>query len=179
MPTSALADHFDGTRSNLESTAGREYRTRCRDELVAVDMPTPEGEFFFSLDHVRRSVRSRSVDYCRLVNWDEQYIKSYGFDYLNDAHCSAITADIHEALLAALAEIGDARLFASHELFTRTNEWRDETMLANISNYCASSAFHSGVFLVGAAHRKSLFLKTAASASQESTPVQWDFVGSV
>lgn len=179
MPPAAIADYFGGPRSNLESIAVSQYRALHQVELVPVDLPTPAPEFFANVDEVRRAIRSRSVDYCRFVSWEEQHVEAHGFDYLNSAYCSALVADIHAARLAALAQIGDPRRVAIYELFTSTNERRDEAMLQNITSYCRGTSFHSGVLLVGAAHRKSLFQRTAARSVRESSSVLWEFVGSV
>lgn len=179
MPPSALGNYFGGTLSNLESVAVNQYRARHQVNLVPVDLPTPDAEFFSGLEEVRRSIRNRSVEYCRLVSRDEQAVLAHGFEYLNSAHYSELLADIHAARLSALAEIGDPRLAEIYEMFTSTNERRDEAMLRNIEMYCSGASFHEGVFLVGAAHRKSLFQMSSVHAGTESSPVQWDFVGSV
>jgi hypothetical protein len=179
MPPSAIADYCDGPRSNLESTAVNQYRALHQVNLVPVDLPTPSAEFFSNMEEVRRSIRSRSVDYCRLVSWEEQYVEAYGFAYLNSAHYCTLIAEIHAARVAALAEIGDPRLMEIYELFTSTNERRDDAILGHIESYCIGTSFHSGVLLVGAAHRKSLSQKSAALSGPEPYPIQWDFVGSV
>jgi hypothetical protein len=179
MPPSAIADYFGGPRSNLESTAVSRYRGLHQVDLVPVDLPTPSPEFFSNIEEVRRSIRSRSVDYCRLVSWDEQYVEARGFEYLNSSDYNARLGEIHAARLAALAAIGDPRLLEIDEVFTSTNERRDEAILGNIESYCVGTSFHSGVLLVGAAHRKSLFLKSVAHAESGPRSTQWYFFGSM
>jgi len=47
MPPAAFDDYINnGTRRNLESTAVRRYRELQDVDLVPVDLPTPEADFF-------------------------------------------------------------------------------------------------------------------------------------
>lgn len=179
MPPGAFDDYTGGSRSNLEAAAVRQYLLERHVELVPVDLPTPEPEFFAGWDQVRREVRSKSVDYCRLKSWEEQYVEQHGFDYLNSSHGSKLTTEVHEAILAALAQCADSRLTANYEAFTSTNERREIAMLENIEAYCASSPLSVGVLLVGSAHRRSLCEKSVARTGAPSYPVVWDFPGTV
>lgn len=175
MPPSAVADYSNGSRSNIESIAVNRYRELHHADVVPVDLPTPDAEFFWQIEELSRSIRTMSPDYCRLVSWDGQYVETYGFAYLNSDHCSALMSDLHAARLAALTEIADHRLVEIYELWTRTNELRDVAMLKNIESYCARTSFRTGAFLVGAAHRQSLAEKSVAHTGSELSPICWDF----
>src|SRR5688572_18601717 len=83
IPSAALGDYLDGTRSNLESIAAGRYRESHSVVLVPVDLPTPEEEFFRNVRELRERVRNTSTDYRRLISWDNHYISDYGFGYLN------------------------------------------------------------------------------------------------
>ncbi len=179
MPPGALDEYMGGSRTNLEADAVRKYRAERDIALVAVDLPTPEPEFFSGWDDVRREVRRKSVDYCRFKSYEEQYVAQHGFNYLNSEHNSKLTADLHVATVAALATLGDERLSAHYDAFTRKIEDRDVAMIANIEEFCRTSTKTLGVLLVGSAHRRSLFDKTRARASADSPSVVWDFLGSV
>lgn len=168
-----------GSRTNLEADAVRQYRAERDVELVAVDLPTPEPEFFSGWDEVRREVRSKSVDYCRFKSYEEQYVSQHGFNYLNSEHNSKLTSDLHVATVEALAKLGDERLSSHYDAFTRKIEDRDEAMIANIEAFCRASTKTVGALLVGSAHRRSLFEKTRARASTETPSVVWEFLGSV
>lgn len=124
-------------------------------------------------------MRRRSVDYCRFKSWEEQYVEQRGFDFLNSSNGSKLTADIHDATMAALESIADPLLSAHYEAFTSTNERRDIAMIESIEAHCASSALDFGILLVGAAHRRSLFEKLATRAEGAASPVSWDFLGIV
>lgn len=179
MPPGAFDGYMGGSRSNLESIAVRRYCEGRSIELVPVDIPTPEPEFFAGIEEVEREVRSRSVDYCRFKSWELQYVEQHGFEYLNSSHCCTLTTDIHKTLVAALAAMADPQLSAYYEKFTSTNELRDHAMLASIEAYCATSTLTHGVLLVGSAHRLSLFEKSSARAGADAYPVLWDFPGTV
>ncbi|MCC7001301.1 MAG: hypothetical protein IT357_04020 [Gemmatimonadaceae bacterium] len=179
MPPGAFDDYMGGSRSNLEAEVVRRYRAERQVDLVPVDLPTPEPEFFAGWDELRREVRSKSVDYCRFKSWEEQYVEQLGFDFLNSSQGAKLTADLHEATLTALAQLANPRLSGHYEAFTSTNERRDVAMLQNIEAYCASSTQGNGVFLVGSAHRRSLFEKSVARSGAVSYPVVWDFPGTV
>ena len=162
MPPGALDEYVRGARTNLEADAVRRYCEERPVDLVAVDLPTPDPEFFARWEEVRREVRNKSPDYCRYKSWEMQYVERHGFEFLNSSYCSRLTAQIHEATLATLAQPASSRLSAFYEAFTTTNERRDHAMLANIEKSCASSLQSTGVLLVGAAHRRSLHEKSVA-----------------
>jgi len=179
MPPEALDVYMGGSRTNLEADAVRRYRSEVDVELVAVDLPTPEPEFFGGWDDVRREVRSKSVDYCRLKSWEEQYVLQYGFNYLNSEHMSKLMADLAEVMVSTLAQLGNERLSAHYQAFTRQNESRDNAMLTNIESFCEASSKTFGVLLVGAAHRRSLYEKSMARIAGPSSPITWEFLGTV
>lgn len=179
MPPGAFDEYMGGSRTNLEADAVRQYRAEREIELVAVDLPTPEPEFFSGWDDVRREVRSKSLDYCRFKSYEEQYVSQYGFNYLNSEYNSKVTADLHLATVEALERLGDKRLSAHYDAFTRKIEDRDIAMIANIETFCQTSPKAIGALLVGSAHRRSLFEKTRARVSKESSFVEWEFLGSV
>jgi hypothetical protein len=179
MPRSAFDDFIGGAMSSLEAIAVRRFRSESDVALVPVDLPTPEQEFFTGWDEVRRKVRSKSVEYCRLKSSEEQYVSQLGFEYLNSSHFGDLTTDIHEATMAALAQFDDPQLSAHYEAFVLTNECRERNMVEIVETYCASHRVEIGALLVGASHRRSLHEKASARAVSASYPVTWDFLGSV
>jgi hypothetical protein len=53
------------------------------------------------------------------------------------------------------------------------DDLRDQKMVANIAEYAARSEFTSGVFLVGAAHRKSIMDKVLSGLGTAPSQVEW------
>jgi len=46
-------------------------------------------------------------------------------------------------------------------------------MLRNIASYCRNHQFHTGIFMCGVAHRKSILEKLSKFNSQEEVNVNW------
>lgn len=113
IPAAAFDDYSDGTRSNLESTAARRYRELHDAELVPVDLPTPENEFFRNSQYLYERVEKASPEYRQLIDWDSQQIHAEGFAYLNSERCNKLWSDVHEAMLATIEKLGDPRSSSS------------------------------------------------------------------
>ena len=177
IPSAAFDDHLSGARSNLESTAVLRYRAIHHVDLVPVDLPTPEDTFFGDNQDLFERIERTSPEYCRLVDWHRQYVRAYGFAYLNSDHCSTLWSQLHEATLTSIAELGDHRLAELYNLWQNTNELRDKAMMTNIENYCRATSFSIGAFLVGAAHRQSIIDLSRKRPGADSFAIQWDFAG--
>jgi hypothetical protein len=175
IPSAVFDDYLDGTRGNLESTAARRYRDIHHVELVPVDLPTPEEEFFTNNQNLYERVEKATSEYCRLIDWNNQYVSAYGFAYLNSDRCGKLWSELHEVMLTTLVGIGEHRLVELYESWKRTNELRDKVMMKNIQEYCTLNTFDNGAFLVGAAHRQSI-IELSREGSGSST-FQWDFSG--
>ena len=104
-------------------------------------------------------------------------MRAYGFAYLNSDHCSKLLSQLHEATLTTIAELGDHRLAEHYNLRQNTNELRDKAMMTNIENYCRTTSFSIGAFLVGAAHRQSIIALSRNRPGADSFAIQWDFSG--
>lgn len=177
IPSAAFADYVAGIRSNVESTAATRFGEKHHVVLVPVDLPTPEGDFFRDNEFLFAQIQRRSPDYCRLIDWHSQRRRAEGFAYLNSERCSELWSAAHEAILAAIEELGDDRLIQLYALWRNTNALRDKAMIRNIEDYCAQSVFESGVFLVGEAHRPSIIAKLRDSRGVGSSAIKWDFSG--
>jgi hypothetical protein len=177
IPSPAFDDYLAGTRSNLESTAARHYRETHNVVLVPVDLPKPEEDFFRDSRYLYERIEKTSPDYCRLIDWNSQYVSAYGFAYLNSERCSQLWSDIYEAMLTAIEQLDDHRLIGLYELWKNTNELRDKAMLKNIEDYCILRPFENGVFLVGAAHRRSIISKSREGRGAGTPRIGWDFSG--
>lgn len=174
-PPNALDRYFDpATGANLESDAVRQYGDRNHVELVAVDRDTPEDDFFTDSRYLLERIEGVSNDYRRLVTWHKNYVRDYGFAYLNSEQCSNLWAELYAKMLTAVRTIGEPRVTELYELWTTTIELRDKEMMKNVFQYCSETSFERGVFLVGARHRQSIIDK---SKEQRGDDIQWDFDG--
>ena len=178
IPSAAFDDHFNGNRGNLESTAVSRYRENHRVDLIPVDLPTPDEDFFAKHRDLNRRIERTSPDYRRLVDWHSQNVTAHGFAYLNSKDCSDLFSQLHEAMLAAIEKDVDHRLLAEvYDLWIRTNELRDKGMMKNIEKHCRQASFSSAAFLVGAAHRQSIINLSRRAPGAASSTIQWDFAG--
>jgi hypothetical protein len=163
------------TRSNLESTSVRLYRETNSVELVPVDLPTPEDRFFSDYAYLQERVENKSHDSRRLLTWHRNYVRDYGFAYLNSKHCSKMFSDIYLDELATMQTLGDQRLTKISELWNRTIELREDEMMRNILQYCRNMTFERGAFLIGAAHRQSIIDKSNQCIGDYKDHAHWDF----
>jgi hypothetical protein len=178
VPPEAFDDYYENcSRQNLESMAVRQYRAGHQVELVPVDLPTPEREFFESHEHLHDTTRETSAEYRRLLRSDSARVRAYGFAYLNCEHCSQLRSDIDEEMLNTIRGIGDSRLLEIYESWMEKNNLRENAWIENIQNYCRENTFSRGVFLVGAAHRQPIIEKSRKQTAASSTRIAWDFTG--
>jgi len=178
-PPAAFVDYLNGTHAKLEPTAASRYRENHRVDLIPVDLPTPDEDFFAKHRDLNRRIERTSPDYRRLVDWHSQNVTAHGFAYLNSKDCSDLFSQLHEAMLAAIEKDVDHRLLAEvYDLWIRTNELRDKGMMKKIENHCRQASFSSAAFLVGAAHRESIINLSRRAPGAASSTIQWDFAGS-
>ncbi|HEY6157647.1 MAG TPA: hypothetical protein VIV88_09335 [Gemmatimonadales bacterium] len=177
IPSAAFDDYFTGTRGGLESSAVRRYREIHNVDLVPVDLPTPEPDFFKNSQDLHERIEKRSPEYCRLMDCHSQNVRAYGFAYLNSEHCSTHWSKLREAMLTAIEEVADRGLAELYELWVATNEHRDKEMMKRIGEYCRKTSFSKGAFLVGAAHRQSIIDKARGQRGAVSATIQWDLAG--
>lgn len=100
-----------------------------------------------------------------------------GFTYLNSDECIQAWGAIYREELETIEYIGNSRLRDVYEQARDLMERRDREMLWNIRAYCASTTRTCGVFLVGAAHRKSLIEKIHAAGEIDGPRIVWDLSG--
>ncbi|MGH8617560.1 MAG: hypothetical protein ACREUW_07685 [Burkholderiales bacterium] len=161
IPWTAFEDYAQGTRSNLESSAARLYRERSSVVLIPVDSPTPEESFFRDWEYMDRRIAKTNPAYRQLIDQNSRDIATYGFPYLNSERSSRAWSDIYETMDDAIERLRhDTKLSEFYELWRHTNDLRDREMLRRIDDYCLHKPFENGVFLVGAAHRQSIIMKS-------------------
>ena len=174
VPSEAFGDYYENcSRANLESRAVRQYRASYQVQLVPVDLPTPQREFFEDLEFMRMKLRDHSPEYRQLMDWDSAQVSSYGFAYLNSEHCSALWANVNSEMLRAIERIKDSRLSAIYDSWRDSLDVREEHMTKNIRTYCREHDFGKSAFLVGAAHRQPLIDKSGEQAVDDSTRIHW------
>ncbi len=180
LPSAALGDFLDGTRSNLESTAVRQYRENREVLLVPVDLPEPDEGFFRGKRFLVQKIERTSREYCRLIDENARCIERSGFAYLNSERSSQALSAIHEEMrdtvewLADRRAVDHRRVIEVYESWTTMNERREEAMLRGIDDYSRLQPFTKGVFLIGAAHRRSILTKARERAGDVLSRIDGD-----
>jgi hypothetical protein len=177
IPPSHAARYKDGSHGTLESIAVERYVARNQVHLVPVDLAKPEQTFFDAAKDMFGAVERTSPDYRRLMDNNTAATHAGGFPYLNSDRCIQSWTDIYREVLATIEWMGNPRFREVYEMWNHTNERRDGEMMKNITAYGARHDLARGVFLVGAAHRKSIIDRAFAGDGPGSTRIEWDLGG--
>jgi hypothetical protein len=173
IPRSYTAGYIDGTPGDLESRAVAEYGLRHRVSIVPVDREKPDDEFFRVTRELFELVERRSRDYRNLVDRHTEYTAQGGLRYLNTDECAQVLFAIRSEVRDTIYWMRTPHLHAVYDCWLQEIELRDQEMIGNINSYAAESDLASGVFLVGAAHRKSIIEKVLADLPRGRSPVSW------
>jgi hypothetical protein len=179
IPSADLADYLDCSRGSLESTAVVRYRESRSFNVVPVDLHRPSDEFFRNSREMFNKVERTSPDYRLLMDRHSLDTRVHGFPYLNSDRCAQAWADIYGEMLTTIKWIGDVQLRQFYDLWSETNDRRDTGMLENIDDYCVRHTLPHAVFLVGAAHRRSIIDKVRTQRGAGAPGVAWDLEGSL
>ena len=177
IPPAVFDDYRSGIRWNLESTAARRYGEIRQVDLVPVDLPSPEEDFFGENEALYERVAGVHHDVRRLVGAHSRYVHEYGFAYLNSEHCSALWSDFYTAMQTGITALADPKLTEHYESWNRTKELREKEMMKRIEDYSRHASFSSAAFLVGAAHRQAIIGLSRIESGVASSAIQWDFGG--
>jgi len=174
-PAEFNAFYTEKSRSNLESIAIHKYSETHRVVLVPVDSDNIPVDFVNNYILFSGKVEANSFEYRNLVDRHIQYVGDYGFKYLNSIYCDDICGQIYCAIDKSLEDIGDDKLFHAYNLWNEINEKREHEMLNNICSYSKNNRFDTGLFLVGAAHRRSIINKINDNAGSEDFQLNWNY----
>jgi hypothetical protein len=168
----------DGSLGTVESMAVAHYANTHPIDVVPVDSQLPDSSFFETWNETSRVIERTSPKCRHLIDLNTQRMCEGGFVYLNSDECIQAWTDIHCEELETIEYCGDSRLRDAYARVRDLNEQREQEMLRNIRAYCASAMQTRCVFLVGAAHRKSLIEKIRALGETTTPRIQWDTAGS-
>jgi len=107
----------------------------------------------------------------KLIDSKISLTMEYGFQFLN--------SEKNTQLLEDIKELGNHTL-GNNEIYQKFNENIDayeNSMLRNIYAYSKENSFNRGVFMCGAAHRKSIIEKIEKHKKQENVELDWIFYG--
>ncbi len=170
----ANADRYrDGSHGNLESLAVADYATRHPVIVMPVDDDAPEEAFFGKAEDLFDRVERASRDYRNLVDRHTDDTESGGLRYLNSPESMQAWLDIQNEVRASIDWIRAPELHRVFDSWIHVNECRDRVMLSNIAAFATTSELTAGVFLVGAAHRRSIVEKVRSGVGEDYARIDW------
>lgn len=173
IPKSHAARYANGSHGNLESLAVADFSRRHRVSVVPVDRNEPSEEFSRVTQDLFERVERASRDYRALVDHHGECVKQGGLPYLNSSASAQAFFGIQSEVRATIEWVRAPHLHVVYDKWLDEIELRDQEMLANITQYAGESALVSGVFLVGAAHRRSILEKVLSDRGTGRSPVEW------
>jgi hypothetical protein len=174
MPSANMHQYRDGSHGSLESVVVARYREGRPVAVVPVDLAEPPSTFFRDAQEMFDKVERTSPNYRIMMDRHSLAKRVDGFPPLNSEACVRAESAIHDEILATLDWIRDPRLREIYAVWRRQNELRDSAMVEAIENYARHNAFAHGLFLVGAAHRKSIVDKARVRMGTNSSRIAWE-----
>lgn len=160
-------------RSNLESRAVIPYRAQHPTvNLVPVDIGLSE-DFERDSNEFIKQLAAESHALRQLLDEMTCNEREQGFPYLNSEESSQRWAKFYVMVETIAATSVDPVLAERLESWISTHECRDQAMLHNIRQYCREHTFDRAVFLVGAAHSRSVIEKVTPPVSGDPDGIQW------
>jgi hypothetical protein len=160
IPEADFPNYNTGVRSNLESSAARQYRQDNEVILVPVDSPIPRESFFRDFQYLDRRVAATSPTYRGLIDHDSHRVATQGFTYLNSPESGQAWSAIYEAMQEAVHRLAhDRQLREIFEQWRTTHDLREREMLRKIDRFFSENPFEKGILLVGAAHAEPIIQK--------------------
>lgn len=173
IPRTHIDAWKNGSHGTVESIAVARYADTYSVDVVPVDLPKPEESFFQDYREVSRAIERTSPEFRRLVDLNTDRTSREGFGYLNSEDYIGASEAIHREELETIEYMRRLDLADIYAQVCDLMDQRDLEMIRQIREYCATTPFTHGVFLVGAAHRRSLIEKLRADI--EAFPcVTWD-----
>lgn len=172
-PPEALSSYLQGKHASLEPSAVNQYCIGKRVDLVPVDDPTPDPEFFTNLRALLGDNAITGPEYDYIASQHRQYVNHYGLAYLNSDYCTDLHSRQQALMRNALAKVANSERTEAFQGWVSTIGQRDANMIARIEDYCRRSAFDIAVLLVGAGHRRSISERTFGVTTEAASIVAW------
>lgn len=166
------------TRSNLESITVHKYQNQYDVIQVLVDSENiPSDDFFTALENLNKKIEGladmNGFNYRTAVDKHRLNCAIVGFEYLNSLECFAIQNRVEEAIAKGLEKLNNEQLFQVYKSWQEVNDKREHEMLRNIYKFSKTRMYNKAVFLVGAAHLKSLMQKIEQYNQTEAVKLNW------
>jgi hypothetical protein len=78
---------------------------------VDYDVIMPQS-FWHDYRFMFEQVEKNNSEFCKLCDWDSQYVRRYGFNYLNSIYCDNINKDNYKEIKKILKLLNNVRSFS-------------------------------------------------------------------
>jgi hypothetical protein len=117
---------------------------------------------------------SREASHFRNALDDHQRnMVTYGFPYLNSHYNDDMLYEIDRLRRSILEQIQDSNLKEIDRRMTEIHHERELKMIRTIYDYAEAHPFETGVFYIGAAHRRGILVLIEKFEQQEETKICW------
>ena len=159
-------------RNNLESIAINKYLESHQIKHIPVDYYDIPNSFDADNRDMYGRIEAVSPKYRRLVDAHVSNVNRFGFKYLNSVNCNNLWNDIYSETEDTLQYLNNEKYIIIYKLWNNIMEKRENEMINNIYSYSKEHRFDRGLFLIGAAHRKSIINKIQKYSGTEL--VNWN-----
>jgi hypothetical protein len=163
------------TEINLETQTINMYLENHSIQHVPVDYYDVQKSLFENIRKVLEKVERGSRKYCQLVDDNKSLTGRYGFQYLNSDESENIHSELSVEIRETLKKIKDCGLMEIWNTWEDVEQKREVEMINNIYSFSKNNEFKTGLFLIGAAHRRSIISKIENRMSNESGLVNWNY----
>lgn len=166
-------------RTTLESNAVKLYLLTNDVEHIPVDTFDRPDDYYRGRNHladVLQKYFNKSGRLNRAFNQLVSHASRGGFPFLNSDQYDAMMDELEEVENIILKELADDKLNEMAQFKNEVNSKRDEVMIDNIYRFAAERTFQTGIFLIGAGHRRSIKSKLDKIAPRYGVEIRWHFL---
>lgn len=160
----------------LEIKCIKKYLRNHNIRHIPVDIDVRPNLSKNEIEYMFRSFKKHHV-YKKIEDEQKVLTAQEGFAYLNSEKCleSFDKRTTIEKDLLDFAGINKDLLSRIYRLFHEEHNNREKAMIQNIYNYSRENQYSQAVFLIGAAHRRSIMQKIQDYESKEALKLNWSF----
>ena len=175
-PSCFDAYYIDNEKGSLEKHAINKYLERHQAVHIPVDYDNmPSNSFFKDDANMRKKIKEINYEYSCLEVEIETKVKWYGFTYLNSSEYIKHNNELENEIDKTLQMLSNENFLQIRKEWYELQEKRDNEMIKNIYNYSKMHKYNMGLFIVGAAHRKSIISKIHEYDKNEDAKLNWNY----
>jgi len=178
IPPSLFDKNYNNMRNDkLETNAIKMYLLEYNIKHIPVDLDMIMPQSFWDKNkYLFEQIEKNNSEFCRLCDYDSQYTRQYGFNYLNSKYNININKDKDNEMEKTLKILDKKDLFEAYETWIEINEKRENEWILNIYKYCKENTFEKGMFFAGGAHREAVINKIKKYNETEDLNIKWNYL---